>query len=358
MAVVPARIRLAHYNADVIDAVCHILPPKYDAARWALAGSKDFASSSPAHLQYLRTGRKPPNYEGLTNLDARFRMMDEFDGYRQIICLASPSPDHVAPGASVELSVGANDELAELVAKYPARFAGALAAVPMGDPERGCREIERATRELGLCGVQLYSNVNGRPLDVPEFRPIFQTIADLDVPVLLHPARARTHSDYSTEPESRFLIWQVFGWPYETTAAMMRLVFSGIMQDHPNLKVLAHHTGAMVPFFYGRMQSMFDMFADEFAIQSENRLTQPPLEYFRRFYGDMGAFSSGAVNVARDFLGADHLLFGSDAPFDAEGGRWSIRESIAAIRDSSCTEAEKQDMFTTNVERFFKLKAA
>jgi aminocarboxymuconate-semialdehyde decarboxylase len=85
-------------------------------------------------------------------------------------------------------------------------------------------------------------------------------------------------------------------------------------------------------------------------------LTQPPLEYFRRFYGDLGAFSSGAVNVARDFLGADRLLFGSDAPFDANGGRSSIRDSIAAVRDSRCTEEEKQNIFTTNVERFFNLK--
>src|SRR3954464_12628561 len=107
----------------MIDAFCHILPPKYEKARWARAGSTDFAADSPAHLQYLRTGRKAPNYEGLTNLDARFRMMDEFENYRQVISLASPSPEHVAAKSSVELSTIANDELAELIAKYPTRFA-------------------------------------------------------------------------------------------------------------------------------------------------------------------------------------------------------------------------------------------
>ena len=342
----------------VIDAFCHIIPPKYEAARWARAKSKEFAAGSPAHLQYVRTGKKAPNYEGLTDLDARFRMMDEFDGYRQVISLAGPPPEHIAPDAALELAVTANDELAELVMRHPARFAGAIAAVPMNDPDRGCREIERATRQLGLCGVQIYSNVNGRPLDLPEFRPVFRTLTDLGVPMLLHPARASTHADYSTERESRFLTWQVFGWPYETTAAMMRLVFSGIMQDHPGLKVLAHHTGAMVPFFHGRMESMFDMFAEDFTMQTDGRVKRPWLDHFRRFYGDLGAFSSGAVNVARDFLGADHLLFGSDAPFDAEGGRVSIRASIAAVQNSSCTVAEKQNIFTTNVERFFNLKSA
>ena len=128
----------------MIDAFCHILPPKYEETRWARAGSKDFAANSPAHLQYVRTGKKAPNYEGLTNLDARFRMMDEFEDYRQVICLASPSPEHIAPNASVELSTIANDELAGLVAKYPDRFAGAAGAVPMNEPDAACREIERA----------------------------------------------------------------------------------------------------------------------------------------------------------------------------------------------------------------------
>ena len=101
----------------MIDAFCHILPAKYEETRWARAGWTDFAAASPAHLQYVRTGRKAPNYEVLTSLEARFRMMDEFEGYRQVISLASPPPEHVAPMSSVELSTIANDELAELVAK-------------------------------------------------------------------------------------------------------------------------------------------------------------------------------------------------------------------------------------------------
>jgi len=340
----------------VIDAFCHILPSRYEETRWARAGSNDFAASSPAHLQYVRTGRKAPNYEGLTSLDARFRMMDEFEGYRQVISLAGPPPEHIAPDASVELATIANDELAALVVKYPTRFAGAAAAVPMNDPDRACREIERATGQLKLCSVQLYSNVMGRPLDAPEFRPVFRTLADRGVPILLHPARSRTHADYATETDSKYLIWQVFGWPYETTAATARLVFSGIIQDHPTLKILVHHTGAMIPFLHGRMKSMFDMFSDDLSLQTEGRLTQHPIEYFRQFYGDLGAFSAGAVNVARDFLGADHLLFGTDAPFDATGGQSSIRECIAAVKNSSCTAAEQASIFTANVERFFNFQ--
>jgi len=273
-----------------------------------------------------------------------------------VISLAGPPPEHIAPTASVELATIANDELAALVRQYPDRFAGAAAAVPMNDPDAACREIERATGPLGLCAVQIYTSVTGRALDAPEFRPVFRTLADRRVPILLHPARPRTRPDYTAESDSKYLVWQVIGWPYETSAAMMRLVFGGVMQEHPELKILAHHTGAMLPFFHGRMESMFEMFADELTIETGGRLTRPPMDYFRRFYGDLGAFSAGAVNVARDCLGADHLLFGSDAPFDATGGSGSIRASIRSVRESSCTEAEKNAIFTTNVQRFFNLR--
>src|SRR4026208_377344 len=128
----------------MIDAFCHILPPKYEETRWARAGSTDFASNSPAHLQYVRTGKKAPNYEGLTSLDARFRMMDEFEGDRQVSCLGSPSPDHVAPKASVELSTIANDELAGLVGKYPDRFAGAAGAAPADEAGAARPELRGA----------------------------------------------------------------------------------------------------------------------------------------------------------------------------------------------------------------------
>ena len=150
----------------------------------------------------VRTGKKAPNYEGLTSLEARFRMMDEFDGYRQIVSLAGPPPEHIAPNAAAELATIANDELAELVAKYPAFC------------RRGCRSADerfgsRMPRNRARYGQAwplrryVYSNLNGRALDAPEFRPVFQTLAERRVPILLHPARGRTHADYGAEAESK-----------------------------------------------------------------------------------------------------------------------------------------------------------
>lgn len=339
----------------MIDALCHILPPKYEQTRWARAGSKEFAAHSPAHLAFVREGRKLPNYEGLTNLDARFRLMDEFDGYRQLLSIAGPPPEIVAPKASAELATIVNDEFAELVANYPDRFAGAVGALPMNQPDLACREVERLMTKLNLHGVQIYTNVNGKPLDAPEFRPVFDTLAKHQTPIILHPARGQNHADYQTENRSKYLIWQVFGWPYETTAAMARLVFSGMMEQYPNLEILCHHTAAMIPFFHGRMNSMFSMFETDLKIETENRLKKPPLEYFKRFYGDTSVFTPDSIDCARAFLGVDHLIFGTDAPFDATGGRSSIRDGIAAVKGSRCTDGEKEAIFSGNAERFFRL---
>ena len=195
----------------MIDAFCHILPsgPGSTLGARRFDGLRRQQFRAPAVRAHGAQGA----YEGLTSLEARFRMMDEFEGYRQVISLASPSPEQIAPRSSVELSTMANDELAELVAKYPTRFAGAAGAVPMNEPDAACREIERLFDQLRLCAVQIFTNVNGRPLDAPEFRPVWKTLADKGVPVLLHPARSSTHADYATEQESKYLIWQVFGWP-------------------------------------------------------------------------------------------------------------------------------------------------
>lgn len=340
----------------IIDAFCHILPPKYEEARWSRAKSKDFAKYSPAHIAFVRGGEPPINYQVLINLDARFRVMDEFDGYRQILSIAGPPPEVIAPHAAEELSTIVNDELAELVRTHPDRFAGAAGSLPMNNPDRACREVERLMG-LGLNGVQIFSNVNGKPLDLPEFRPVFATLAKHRAVVLLHPSRSQQRPDYTTEEISKYLIWQVFGWPYESTAAMMRLAFGGVLDDHPDLRIVVHHTAAMVPYFHGRMDSMFRLFEPQLVAEMGRPMTKPPLDYFRMFYADTSLYTATSVNCAREFLGVDHIVFGTDAPFDATGGRSSIGNSIAAVRASSCSDAEKERIFHENARQLFRLPA-
>jgi len=342
-----------------VDVFCHILPKKYEEARWQRFQKNPFAEHSPSHLKYVRGGKAEQlNYQVLVDLEERFRMMEEMDNYRQVLSVASPPPEVVSPEDSDYLSKIVNDEMAELVEKYPRHFAGAVATLPMNKPEIAARELERSIQELKLVGVQLFSNVLGKPLDLPEFRPIFQMMAQHDLPILLHPARPRSHPDYLTENSSRYLIWQVFGWPYESTAAMAQIAFGGVLDDYPNLKIIVHHTGAMVPFFQGRMHAMYTVFEPLLEEERGCPLKKPALEYFRCFYGDTSTFTTASIECACDFFGPDHILFGTDAPFDAEGGRFSIRESTAAIENSSLSAADKSKIFHQNFERLFRLSAA
>jgi predicted TIM-barrel fold metal-dependent hydrolase len=344
-----------------VDVFCHILPARYDQARWDREPKTHFVEHSPSHLKYVGGGKAAPanqNMKVLTDLDARFRMMDEFEGYRQVLSVASPTIEVVAPDDSEYVAKILNDELAELVAKYPRYFAGAVCSLPMDKPAAAARELERSIRDLKLNGVQLFTNVLGKPLDLPEYRPIFEILSRYDLPILLHPARSKSHPDYLAETVSKYIVWQVIGWPYETSAAMFRIAFSGILDQYPNLKIICHHTAAMIPYFAGRIEAMYNMFLPLLEKERGAPLQRPVMDYFRKFYGDTSTFTSASIDCACDFLGADHIIFGTDAPFDTEGGRFSVRESTNAVSQSSQSAANKSQIFYKNFETLFRVPAA
>ncbi len=224
------------------DVFNHILPQRFYAEFLKIApGLKDM-------------GKRSRNIPVMSDLDARFRMMDEFGEYCQILSLASPPIESFAgPEQSPDLARMANDGMAELVQRYPDRFPGFAAALPMNNPDASIRELERALAELGALGVQIYSNAAGKALDAEEFLPLFDELAHRDKAIWLHPARSGNFPDYLSEDRSKYEIWWTFGWPYETSVAMARMVFSGLFDRHPGLKIIVHHMGAMIPYFEGRV---------------------------------------------------------------------------------------------------------
>lgn len=341
-----------------VDVFCHIVPPRFDKARWERAASTHFVEHSPVHMRYTETGKAPvPSYQMLTDIEARFRMMDEFENYRQVLSVASPTIEVVAPSDGEYVAKILNDELAELVQKYPRRFAGAVGSLPMNKPEAAAKELERSLDELKLSGVQLFSNVLGKPLDLPEFRPIFEIMSKRNLPILLHPAQSKKQPDYPSEDHSKYFIWQIFGWPYASSAAVARMVFSGLLDEYPNLKIIVHHSGAMLPFFSARIEALYKNFWPIMEKEGATPLKKPIMEYFRSFYADTATFTAASIDCATDFFGSDHVLFGSDAPFDAEGGRFSIRESTAAVKNSSLSAASKSKIFYGNFETVFGQQA-
>src|SRR5262249_10615280 len=166
----------------------------------------------------------------------------------------TPPIEDLADGeVGLNLARIGNDAMAELAARHPDRFPTFVAALSMTDVDGSVAEARRAVNDLGAGGVQIFTSVAGRPLDEKAFEPIFATMAELDLPIWLHPARTASMPDYPKEQKSRFEMWWCFGWPYDTSVAMVRMVFCGLLDRYPRLKVVTHHLGGMIPYYDGRV---------------------------------------------------------------------------------------------------------
>ncbi len=332
-----------------IDIYNHIFPESYFEKMLQVAG------------KHKDLGKRVRNVPMLVDLDKRFKVMDQFDDYCQILSTAGPPPEVLAgPDDAAELARLANDGMAELCAKYPDRFPGFTATLAMNNVDAVIEEIHRAIKDLGARGIQFYTNVLGKPLDLPEFAPIFDVMADYDLPIWVHPMRPSKFADYASEDHSKYEVWFTFGWPYETSVFMARMVFAGLFDKHPNIKIITHHLGGMVPYFEGRVGPGWDQLGsrttDEDLTLVLKRLKRRPLDYFKMFYGDTAVFGGTAGTVCGlEFFGADHVVFASDAPFDPEGGPMYIRETIKIIDNLDISGSDRKKIYQDNAVRLLKL---
>jgi aminocarboxymuconate-semialdehyde decarboxylase len=227
----------------------------------------------------------------------------------------------------------------------------------MDDPEAAVAELEYATRELGAAGAQIYTHVHGEAMDAARFDPFYATAARSGSVVQVHPCRNATWPDYPTEKRSRYEIWWTFGWEYDLSAFMARIVFSGVLERYPDLKLLIHHGGSMVPHFSGRVGPGWDQLGARTPPGQKDdiegySLSRRPIDYFRQMYGDTAMFGAAhALRCSIDFYGTDHMLFGSDSPFDPERGPGYIRATIANLQEIGLSPAEQEAIFCGNVTR-------
>lgn len=307
----------------------------------------------PALIRFISTDIDI-EFRYFTDPEVRLEILDKYGIEKQVVSLAGGSKlwDGLSERRTLRLTRLANDTLARLCERYADRliFAGTL---PKLNGEF-IDELRRSVRDLGAKAVQIYTNVDGRPLDA--YRDFFAEVAKLDVPVLLHPI------------ESQYYPWiyeynlaQTLGWPFDTSLAVSRLVFSGILESYPNLKIVTHHLGGMISFFAERIRGFFDeaiQYPHIYAghIFLEKPLKNHPIEYFKSIYADTAVCGSSiALRCGIEFFGAHHVLFATDFPFGPDHGEKWVRETISSLSSLGLSEEELELIAHGNAERIFDI---
>lgn len=218
-----------------------------------------------------------------------------------------------------------NEQLAEIVRDRPDRFL-AIATLPMQAPTQAADELRHAMRVLGLRGAQIGSNIAGKNLDDPQFEPVWATAAELDAFILLHPINVA-----GADRLSSYYLTNLIGNPLDTTIAAACLVFSGVLERHPTLKICLAHGGGFVPYQAGR-------FVHGWQVREEpkRKLAKPPTESLRRFYFDTIVHSKEVLEFLVGHVGAERVLLGSDYPFDM-----GMSNGVAQIRSLSISAADQ-----------------
>jgi uncharacterized protein len=329
-----------------IDIFAHVMPKKYKQALYKYADK--FKTEKAVQ------DRRPT----LTDNEARLSKFDGYDDLAQILSTTMPPVEEiVGPEEAAELARISNDEMAEMVAQNPKRYIAAIANLPLNNMDATLKEAERTIKNLGFKGIQIYTRVNGKPPSADEMMPLYELMCHYDLPIWIHPMRSSSQPDYATETVSYNQLFSIFGWPYDTTAAMARLVFAGIFERFPTIKFITHHCGGMVPYFSDRLVVHYNNGLQRLGAKYFPGLKKHPIDYFRMFYGDtaLNGNSNYSLECGLAFFGEDHILFGTDMPYDVESGGVSIRETIKAIENMKISDSTKVKIYEGNARRLLHL---
>lgn len=322
-----------------IDAFCHFAPP-------ALLDYLEKSSGKPHPFRGLFRARPI-----LTDIPKRIGFMD---AHHLDVSVLIPLPwleTTPAVWQNAKLSLEAaqicNNELAKGVQTAPDRFFG-VALLPTTDIPDMVRELDRAVGELGFVGGMIAVGPTVRRVDDPRMEAFWQHVAKINVPIWMHPSRPITYPDYVDETVSKDLDWQTLGWLHDTSTAMTRIVFAGLFDRYPNLKIITHHHGALVPLFANRMEMGYRSFEQD-GVNFQTGIKRPYTEHFRKFYCDTATFGYEplVLQQAFSFFDKNRMLFGTDTPMDAAPGEF-LANATRSVESLPASQSEKARIFAGN----------
>jgi aminocarboxymuconate-semialdehyde decarboxylase len=324
----------------IIDFHNHYYPPKYMQALQSGESSVRVTIDADGNPNIHYPGDYNIAVRGHRDLAYRQGVLDELGVTKQVLTLTTPGTHVEAPATAVRLAALVNDEFKEAIDTRGRHFT-ALATLPLNDPAASARELDRAMRELGMKGAMLFSNINGVALSDRRFWPLYEVANDRDAVLYIHPEHPA-----NVDAMLEYWLMPLCGFLFDTTLAAASLVFSGVVERYPRIGWALCHLGGTIPYLAERLDRGFHAFRD-----CRAHIDREPSTYLKTFYYDTVNFNQGALKLAIEFAGADHILAGSDYPHQIG----SIPSMLDAIRQLPITDAQRAGIFGGNAARLLAL---
>ncbi len=309
-----------HYYPEVYFEKIRELPSEF---------SFDKSPSGQTIIKYRGArffGVTPP----MTNVAQRLEDMNRVGIDVEVVSLSTPNVFFTDAQHQPEIARMTNDAYAELIARHPTRFKG-FASIPMDAPDAALAELHRAIDELKLNGVILLSNIGGKPLTSPEYRPFFAEANRMKLCILLHPMLPA-----NTDPFREYVLGPIIGFMFDTTLAVARMCFDGMLREFPDIRWIAAHLGGAVPYLMERMDNGWRDFPE-----CRDKIDELPSAYLKRLYYDTVNFNPHMLKMVREMIGSDRMVMGSDYPHLLG----SIDRAVSSIESLDIPEDEKQRIF-------------
>lgn len=325
---------------SIIDFHNHYYPPEYidnirtkgSAFKITTDDDNNPLLHSPGDINILVPGHR--------DIDFRQDVLDKAGIDMQVITFTAPGTLIETPSRAVELAKVINDAMAKIISERSSRFTS-LATLPLNDPAASVTELERAVTQLGMKGVMLYSNANGVGLDDKRFWQLYEKANDLNAVMYIHPTYP-----VGVEAMEEYWLMPLIGFLYDTTLAAAKLVFSGVVEQFPNITWVLGHLGGAVPYLAERFDRGYEAFAE-----CRKNIKKLPSEYLKDFYFDTVNFDVNCLKLAIEFAGTDHIVAGSDYPHQIG----SLDKMLSSIDSLDITEKERSGILGGNAARILGL---
>jgi len=323
----------------IVDVYCHHITgsvaERVEKARWS---REDKVPDQTAVKKFICPVKN-------ADPEVRLSIMDRYGIAIQALSLTTEALDGFDAGEAAEICRLSNTANYALCKAYPDRFVN-VCAISLLDVKSAMNELGRSVNELDCRAVIVSTNQNGKGLDSREYFPFYEKLVKHDLPLLLHPTYWKS---YPLVDEKEWHLMSRFGWPFDTTQAVWRLIFGGVLDRFPSLKIVMHHLGAMFPYFAGRIR---------LGLTKMGKQPEEMSKYWNNIYGD-SALSGGlpeAYALGYAFFGPDHVVYGSDYPFGTEDGEYFVKSNLAGLTSLKIPAEDMKKILEVNAKRLLKIR--